>query len=62
ARLQATTCNGGAAQRFSLTSGSDLVNADADKCVDVADASTVDGAPLQQWTCAGSQNQKFWKQ
>ena len=62
ARLQATTCNGGAAQRFTLTSGSDLVNTDADKCVDVADANTADGAPLQQWTCEGSQNQKFWKQ
>jgi beta-glucanase (GH16 family) len=62
ARIQAATCNGGSAQQFRLTAGSDLVNPGTDKCVDVVNASTAPGAPLQQWACAGSQNQKFWRQ
>jgi beta-glucanase (GH16 family) len=60
ATIQVAACNGGAAQQFRLTAGSDLVNTGADKCVDVTDWSTANGARLQQWSCAGTKNQKFW--
>jgi beta-glucanase (GH16 family) len=57
--IQVATCNGGSAQQFAITDGGDLVNRGADKCVDITDRSTAAGARLQQWACAGSQNQKF---
>lgn len=58
--LQVAACNGGAAQQFVLTGGSDLLTG-AGSCVDVTGWSTANGARLQQWACAGSQNQKFWR-
>jgi Ricin-type beta-trefoil lectin domain len=61
ATVQLVTCNGNAAQRFTLTSRGDLVNAQSDKCVDVADWNTTNGARLQQWSCAGTANQKWWR-
>jgi beta-glucanase (GH16 family) len=59
--LQAAECTAGPAQQFSITGGNDLVNSSSDKCVDVTSMNTANGARLQQWTCAGSQNQKFWR-
>lgn len=46
-------------QRFRLNSAGDLVNIRADKCVDVKDQQTDNGARLQLWTCTGAQNQKW---
>ena len=45
--------------RFTLSTGSDLVHRDADRCVDVRDWSSSNGARLQLWDCAGSANQKW---
>lgn len=61
ARVQLATCNGNAAQQFVLNSAGDLVNPQANKCVDVADWSWSNGSRLQLWDCAGSANQKWWR-
>ncbi|GII56440.1 hypothetical protein Pth03_48290 [Planotetraspora thailandica] len=53
------TCNGSPAQRFTLNASHDLVNVNADKCVDVRDQSTANGVRLQLWTCGGTSNQKW---
>jgi hypothetical protein len=57
--IEVTQCDGGPAQRFSLNRSSDLVNVAADKCVDVKDQQTTDGARLQLWQCSGTSNQKW---
>ncbi|MEU8820035.1 ricin-type beta-trefoil lectin domain protein [Actinoplanes sp. NPDC048796] len=54
-----STCTGGAAQRFTLNSSHDLVNVSADRCVDVIDKNAFNGAKLQLWDCAGTDNQKW---
>ncbi|MFI6340332.1 ricin-type beta-trefoil lectin domain protein [Streptomyces sp. NPDC050535] len=61
AAIQLAKCTGGAAQRFSLNSAGDLVNAKADKCVDVRDRATGNGARLQLWSCEGAENQKWYE-
>jgi hypothetical protein len=52
-------CNGSSAQKFTLNSSNDLVNLNADKCVDVKDQQTANGTPLQLWSCGGTSNQKW---
>ena len=37
----------------------DLVNPQANKCVDIKDWNADDGARLQLWDCAGTANQKW---
>jgi hypothetical protein len=59
ATLRIQGCNGGAAQRFNLNGAYDLVNIAADKCVDVKDHQTGNGARLQLWSCSGEANQKW---
>ncbi|MGW0298616.1 ricin-type beta-trefoil lectin domain protein [Streptomyces anthocyanicus] len=59
AAIRLGTCNGGAAQKFTLNKRHDLVNIHADKCVDVRDMVTDNGARLQLYTCAGTANQKW---
>jgi hypothetical protein len=59
--IQLCTCNGTGAQRFTLNSAGDLVNLQANKCVDIKDWSSSDGAKLQLWDCAGIANQKWRK-
>ncbi|WP_406079049.1 ricin-type beta-trefoil lectin domain protein [Micromonospora sp. NBC_00858] len=54
-----STCSGSAAQRFTLNGSHDLVNVRADRCVDVIDKGTDNGAKLQLWDCAGTDNQKW---
>ncbi|MGW3498641.1 ricin-type beta-trefoil lectin domain protein [Streptomyces sp. NPDC001020] len=55
-----TTCNGSGAQQFRLNAAHDLTNPQSgNKCVDVKDLSTANGARLQLWTCAGTPNQKW---
>ncbi|MDJ0343352.1 ricin-type beta-trefoil lectin domain protein [Streptomyces sp. H10-C2] len=57
--IQLAVCSGNPAQRFYLSSAGDLVNPQADKCVDVVNNGTASGTKLQLWTCAGTANQKW---
>ncbi|MEV5151380.1 RICIN domain-containing protein [Streptomyces werraensis] len=59
APIQLARCNGGWAQKFKVNSAHDLVNTEIGKCVDVTDQRTANGAMLQQWTCYGTDNQKW---
>ncbi|MEU6292505.1 ricin-type beta-trefoil lectin domain protein [Streptomyces sp. NPDC046988] len=55
-----TTCNGSGAQQFRLNSAHDLTNPQSgNKCVDVIDQRTDNGARLQLWQCQGTPNQKW---
>ncbi|MFJ4617643.1 ricin-type beta-trefoil lectin domain protein [Streptomyces sp. NPDC088812] len=57
--IQLARCSGNPAQQFVLSQAGDLVNPQADKCVDVKDNGTGNNAKLQLWTCAGTANQKW---
>jgi hypothetical protein len=57
--IQLANCHGGPAQHFYFSSAGDLVNAGADKCVDVKDKGTANGTSLQLWQCTGGSNQKW---
>ena len=57
--IQLAKCSGNPAQQFVLSTAGDLVNPQADKCVDAKDNGTKDGTKLQLWTCAGTANQKW---
>ena len=50
-----------AAQQFALTAAGDLVNPQANRCVDIAGLEPANGAKLQLWDCAGTANQKWRK-
>ncbi|MEV7622525.1 family 16 glycosylhydrolase [Actinoplanes sp. NPDC089786] len=57
--IQLVTCNGNPVQRFTLSGAGDLVNVSANRCVDVKDWNSGNGAQLQLWDCAGTTNQKW---
>jgi hypothetical protein len=59
AAIQLVTCNGNPAQQFVLNNAGDLVNPQADKCVDIAGWNGDNGALLHQWQCTGGANQKW---
>ncbi|MFF7985859.1 ricin-type beta-trefoil lectin domain protein [Streptomyces sp. NPDC007901] len=59
AAIRLAGCDGSGAQRFRLTAANDLVNVQADKCVDVTDVRSDNGARLQLWGCSGGGNQKW---
>jgi hypothetical protein len=59
--VQLYTCNGTGAQQFVLNAASDLVNPQANKCVDIKDWNGNEGARLQLWDCRGGANQKWHK-
>jgi hypothetical protein len=59
ARVQTGICDGSAGQQWKATAGRDIVNAQSDKCLDVADFNPLAGAPLQIWTCVAGANQKW---
>ncbi|MET8957572.1 ricin-type beta-trefoil lectin domain protein [Streptomyces sp. NPDC004129] len=61
--IQLANCHhdGNGAQQFVLSSAGDLVNRQADKCVDVVNQGTSAGTGLQLWTCNGQPNQKWHK-
>jgi streptogrisin C len=44
-----------------LTGAEDLVNPQSNKCVDVKDWNSDNGARLQQWDCTGGANQKWYR-
>ncbi|BCJ77053.1 hypothetical protein CS0771_65970 [Catellatospora sp. IY07-71] len=58
AAIQIVGCSGNPAQQFVLTGAGDLVNPQANKCVDVT-AWGGTGTPLQTWDCTGGANQKW---
>ncbi|QFZ18137.1 ricin-type beta-trefoil lectin domain protein [Saccharothrix syringae] len=58
AAIQLATCSGNPAQQFVLSAAGDLVNPQANKCVDVTSWGG-SGTPLQQWECTGGANQKW---
>lgn len=60
AAIQLATCSGNPAQQFVLTGAGDLVNPQANKCVDVTGWGGT-GTPLSQWECTGGANQKWWR-
>ena len=57
--IQIATCSGNPAQQFVLSAAGDLVNPQANKCVDIKDWNGNWGAALQTWDCAGTANQKW---
>jgi hypothetical protein len=57
--IQLARCSGNPAQQFVLSTEGDLVNPQADKCVDAKDNGTGSGTRLQLWTCSGTPNQKW---
>jgi len=57
--IQLVTCNGNPVQRFTLSAAGDLVNVSANRCVDIKDWNSANGAALQLWDCAGTSNQKW---
>jgi hypothetical protein len=46
-------------QRFTLTAAGDLVNVSSNRCVDIKDLNSANGAALQLWDCSGGSNQKW---
>ena len=59
AAIQLAHCSGNPAQQFVLTGAGDLVNPQANKCVDVSGANPASGTKLIQWECHGGANQKW---
>lgn len=59
AAIQIANCSGNPAQQFVLSAAGDLVNPQANKCVDVKDWNGNDGGKLILWTCTGGANQKW---
>jgi streptogrisin C len=57
--VQLARCSGDAAQQWVLSGAGDLVNPQADKCLDIKDWNAADGARLQLWQCSGTANQKW---
>ncbi len=57
--IQLATCSGNPAQQFVLSAAGDLVNPQANKCVDVNAWGNANGTRLIQWTCTGGANQKW---
>ncbi|MBM7113653.1 ricin-type beta-trefoil lectin domain protein [Archangium primigenium] len=59
--IQIANCSGNPAQKFILSGAGDLVNPQANKCVDIVDHNQNSGAKLIQWTCTGANNQKWYQ-
>jgi streptogrisin C len=59
AAIQIVGCSGNPAQQFVLSAAGDLVNPQANKCVDVSGWGTANHTPLIQWDCHGGANQKW---
>ncbi|SBT41712.1 RICIN domain-containing protein [Micromonospora auratinigra] len=51
--------NGTAAQQWVWTAGRDLVNPQANKCLDITGNTSADGTKTQLWSCTGGANQKW---
>jgi len=62
ATIQVARCSGNPAQDFVMSPAWDLVNPQADKCVDAMWSGTANGTGLHLWTCGGTPNQKWQRQ
>ncbi len=58
--MRLAACDGAWDQVFSLNSEGDLVNTRVDRCVDVMDSNTGNGALIQIWECNGGSHQKWY--
>ncbi|MFE9926278.1 ricin-type beta-trefoil lectin domain protein, partial [Streptomyces sp. NPDC005774] len=59
AQIQLARCSGNPAQTIARSPDRDLVNPQADKCVDADEHGTANGTKLLLWTCTGLDNQKW---
>jgi hypothetical protein len=63
AQMQVTACSGQASQQVRLSPAGNhlfvLVLQHSLRCMDVPSSSTLDGTPLQQWTCHRTRNQVY---
>ena len=59
--VQLANCSGNPAQQWVLTSAGDLVNPQANKCLDVTGWNSANGTRLETWTCTGGANQKWYR-
>jgi streptogrisin C len=57
--IQIANCSGNPAQQFVLSAAGDLVNPQANKCIDIDAWNPNDGARLILWDCTGGANQKW---
>ena len=57
--LQLWDCNGNPPQRWAVSAARDIVNVQANKCLDATGNSAANGTRLQIWTCSGTVNQKW---
>ncbi len=57
--IQIVGCSGNPAQQFVLSAAGDLVNPQANKCVDIDAWNANDAAKLILWECTGGANQKW---
>jgi len=57
--IQIANCSGNPAQQFVLSAAGDLVNPQANKCIDIDNWNANDGARLILWDCTGGANQKW---
>jgi streptogrisin C len=57
--IQIVNCSGNPAQQFVLSAAGDLVNPQANKCVDIDGWNANDDAKLILWDCTGGANQKW---
>ncbi|NUR04801.1 MAG: ricin-type beta-trefoil lectin domain protein [Streptomyces sp.] len=57
--VQLWDCTGGPNQKWTVTGAHDIVNPQADKCLDVTGNNSANGTRLQIWTCSGGANQKW---
>lgn len=59
AGVQLTVCNDSVAQQFRVSAEDELINTQTGKCVDVKDAQTANGSPLQMLSCQGTSNEAW---
>ncbi|MGX6608362.1 ricin-type beta-trefoil lectin domain protein [Micromonosporaceae bacterium Da 78-11] len=57
--IQIANCNGNPAQQWVLSAAGDVVNPQANKCLDIKDWNADDLAKLVLWDCSGGANQKW---
>lgn len=53
------SCDSTTVTQWRYSAAYDIVNVAADKCLDVANAATTDGSPLQIAWCSGNAAQKW---
>ncbi|MEU8710323.1 ricin-type beta-trefoil lectin domain protein [Streptomyces sp. NPDC048565] len=57
--IQLARCSGNPAQEFVMSEAGDLVNPQANKCVDAMEDGRTEKAELRLWTCSGKPDQKW---